>query len=143
VSVPAVESDAIAATALSIWRLRTSLFKKGKHALAWAAMEAIPIIHYQPMVRTEGMKGCGGCHKIGLKSPEQVADLAKSGVRFGNASCNSCHTRHTFSVEEAKRRRRARRATWDSTTRSGEMYSSSKHGVREELKQMEIGSRRA
>jgi hypothetical protein len=97
-----VESDAIAATALSIWRLRTSLFKKGKHALAWAAMEAIPIIHYQPMVRTEGMKGCGGCHKIGLKSPEQVADLAKSGVRFGNASCNSCHTRHTFSVEEAK-----------------------------------------
>lgn len=101
-SVPAVESDAIAATALSIWRLSTSLFKKGKHALAWAATEAIPTIHYQPMVRTEGMKGCGGCHKIGLKSPEQVADLAKSGVRFGNASCNSCHTRHTFSVEEAK-----------------------------------------
>jgi hydroxylamine dehydrogenase len=51
---------------------------------------------------TEGMKGCGGCHKIGLKSPEQVAELAKSGGHFGNASCDSCHTRHTFSIEEAK-----------------------------------------
>jgi len=24
-------------------------FKKGKHALAWAAMEAMPTIHWQPM----------------------------------------------------------------------------------------------
>ena len=81
---------------------RLEQFKKGKHALAWAAMEAMPTIHYQPMAMTEGMKGCGGCHKIGLKSPEQVAELAKSGVHFGNASCDSCHTRHTFSIEEAK-----------------------------------------
>ena len=44
---------------------RLEQFKKGKHALAWAAMEAMPTIHYQPMAMTEGMKGCGGCHKIG------------------------------------------------------------------------------
>ncbi len=43
-------------------------FKDGKHALAWAAMEAMPTIHWQPMAMTGGMKGCGGCHKIGLKS---------------------------------------------------------------------------
>ena len=55
---------------------RVEQFKRGKHALAWAAMEAMPTIHYQPMAMTEGMKGCGGCHKIGLKSPEQIATLA-------------------------------------------------------------------
>jgi hydroxylamine dehydrogenase len=44
---------------------RVEQFKKGKHAIAWAAMEAMPTIHYQPMAMTEGMGGCGGCHKIG------------------------------------------------------------------------------
>jgi mono/diheme cytochrome c family protein len=38
---------------------RVEQFKKGKHAIAWAAMEAMPTIHYQPMAMTEGMKGCG------------------------------------------------------------------------------------
>jgi hypothetical protein len=65
---------------------RVEQFKKGKHAIAWAAMEAMPTIHYRPiaMTVTEGMKGCGGCHKIGLKTPEQIATLAKTGIRFGN-----------------------------------------------------------
>jgi hypothetical protein len=44
-------------------------FKGGKHALAWAAMKAMPTIHWQPMAMIEGMKGCGACHKIGLKTP--------------------------------------------------------------------------
>ena len=141
--MPAGESDVIAATALSIRRLRTSLFKNGKHALAWAAVETVPTIHYQPMVMTEGMKGCGGCHKIGLKSLEQVADLAKSGVRFGNSSCDSCHTRHTLSLEEAKSAQACKTCHMGFDHPQWEMYSSSKHGVREELKQMEIGSRSA
>src|SRR5512140_1174424 len=42
-------------------------FKGGKHAAAWAAMEAMPTIHWQPMAMIEGMKGCGACHKLGLK----------------------------------------------------------------------------
>jgi hydroxylamine dehydrogenase len=46
-------------------------FTKGKHALAWAAMKAMPTAHWQPMALTEGMKGCGGCHKVGLKSGDQ------------------------------------------------------------------------
>jgi hydroxylamine dehydrogenase len=119
---------------------RLEQFKKGKHALAWAAMEAMPTIHYQPMAMTEGMKGCGGCHKIGLKSPEQVAELAKSGVRFGNASCDSCHTRHTFSTEEAKSPQACKTCHMGFDHPQWEMYSSSKHGVREELKQMKIKS---
>ena len=119
---------------------RLEQFKKGKHALAWSAMEAMPTIHYQPMAMTAGMKGCGGCHKIGLKSPEQVAELAKSGVRFGNASCDSCHTRHTFSTEEAKSPQACKTCHMGFDHPQWEMYSSSKHGVREELKQMKIKS---
>ena len=117
---------------------RVDQFKKGKHAVAWAAMEAMPTIHYQPMAMTEGMKGCGGCHKIGLKSPEQIAELAKTGVRFGNASCDSCHTRHTFSLEEARSPQACRTCHMGFDHPQWEMYSSSKHGVREELKQLKI-----
>ena len=43
-------------------------FTKGKHAAAWAAMNAMPTTHGLPVALTEGMKGCGGCHKIGLKT---------------------------------------------------------------------------
>ena len=37
-------------------------FKAGKHAVAWAAMKAMPTAHWQPLALMEGMKGCGGCH---------------------------------------------------------------------------------
>jgi hydroxylamine dehydrogenase len=117
---------------------RLEQFKKGKHAVAWAAMEAMPTIHYQPMAMTEGMKGCGGCHKIGLKSPEQVQTLVKSGIRFGSASCDSCHTRHTFSVEEAKSPQACETCHMGFDHPQWEMYSSSKHGVRNELKQLKV-----
>lgn len=109
-------------------------FKKGKHAMAWAAMEAMPTIHWQPMAMTEGMKGCGSCHKIGLKSPEQLAALQKQ-ERFGTASCDSCHTRHTFSVKEAKSPQACETCHMGLDHPQWEMYSSSKHGVRNELKQ--------
>ena len=49
---------------------KVNQFKKGKHAVAWAAMKAMPTVHAQPMAMTEGMKGCGGCHKIGLKTDD-------------------------------------------------------------------------
>jgi hypothetical protein len=77
-------------------------YKKGKHSIAWAAMKAMPTIHWQPMAMIEGEKGCGGCHKIGLKTPVEIADLRQHGSEFGAAACDSCHTRHTFSSEEAR-----------------------------------------
>lgn len=76
-------------------------FKGGKHAVAWAAMKAMPTAHWQPMALMEGMKGCGGCHKIGLKTGAEIQELKKGGAGFGVASCDACHTRHTFSVKEA------------------------------------------
>ena len=60
-------------------------FKTGKHALAWAAMKAMPTAHWQPMALMEGMKGCGGCHKLGLKTEAEIKDLMQAGTGFGLA----------------------------------------------------------
>lgn len=81
---------------------RVKEFKSGKHAFGWAAMKAMPTAHWQPMALMEGMKGCGGCHKIGIKSEAEIKELKKTGAGFGLASCDACHTRHTFSVQEAR-----------------------------------------
>jgi hydroxylamine dehydrogenase len=120
--------------------IQVAQFKKGKHAMAWAAMEAMPTIHWQPMAQTEGMKGCGGCHKLGLKTPEQIAALEKAGNRFGVASCDACHTRHTFSVAEARQPQACQTCHMGFDHPQWEMYSSSKHGVRNDLKQLKIQS---
>jgi len=110
-------------------------FKSGKHAAAWAAMNAMPTIHWQPMALTEGMKGCGGCHKIGLKTETQIQQLKKDGAGFGLASCDACHTRHMFSVKEAKQPQACRTCHMGFDHPQWEMYSASKHGVRYLLKQ--------
>jgi hydroxylamine dehydrogenase len=113
-------------------------FKKGKHSLAWVSMQAMPTIHWQPMALIEGMKGCGGCHKIGLKSEKDVAELRKSQNQFGIASCDACHTRHTFSKQEAQQPQACQTCHMGFDHPQWEMYSSSKHGVRNDLKQLKI-----
>ena len=113
-------------------------YKHGKHSKAWAAMLAMPTIHWQPMAMIEGQKGCGGCHKIGEKPVEEIAKLRQHGSEFGVASCDSCHTRHTFSVKEAKSPQACETCHMGFDHPQWEMYSSSKHGVREDLKQRGI-----
>lgn len=71
-------------------------FKAGKHAAAWAAMKVMPI------ALMEGMKGCEEGHKIGLKAEAEIRELKKNGAGSGVASCDACHTRHLFSVQEAR-----------------------------------------
>lgn len=110
-------------------------FSRGKHALAWTAMDAMPTIHWQPMALVEGMKGCGGCHKIGVKTEEAVKKLAKEGRTYGLASCDACHTRHTFSVKEARQPQACQTCHMGFDHPQWEMYSASKHGVRYLLKQ--------
>ena len=109
-------------------------YQHGKHSKAWAAMMAMPTIHWQPMAMIEGQKGCGGCHKIGVKPAEEVAKLRQQGNEFGTASCDSCHTRHTFSVEEAKQPQACETCHMGFDHPQWEMYSGSKHGVRHDLK---------
>jgi len=112
---------------------RLAQFTAGKHAKAWAAMQAMPTIHMQPMAMREGLKGCGGCHKIGLKSEEEIRALRHDGNMFGVASCDSCHTRHTFSVAEARSPEACRTCHMGFDHAQWEMYESSKHGVRHAL----------
>jgi hydroxylamine dehydrogenase len=114
---------------------QTTQFKSGKHSKAWAAMKAMPTAHWQPMALMEGMKGCGGCHKIGEKSEAEIKELKKSGGGFGLASCDACHTRHTFSVKEASQPQACQTCHMGFDHPQWEMYSGSKHGVRALLKQ--------
>lgn len=114
---------------------RVKEFKAGKHAFGWAAMKAMPTAHWQPMALMEGMKGCGGCHKIGLKSEADIKELKKAGAGFGVASCDACHTRHTFSVIEARQPQACQTCHMGFDHPQWEMYSGSKHGVRYLLKQ--------
>ncbi|MEW6374468.1 MAG: multiheme c-type cytochrome [Thermodesulfobacteriota bacterium] len=122
-------------TCASCHEARVKQFKNGKHAAAWAAMKAMPTAHWQPMALMEGMKGCGGCHKIGLKTEAEIRELKKSGPGFGIASCDACHTRHTFSVQEAKQPQACQTCHMGFDHPQWEMYSGSKHGVRYLLKQ--------
>ncbi|MCP2520103.1 cytochrome C [Candidatus Aminicenantes bacterium AC-708-M15] len=117
---------------------KVNQFKAGKHAYAWAAMKAMPTTHWQPMALIEGMKGCGGCHKIGLKKEEEIKELKNKGIKFGIASCDVCHTRHVFSVNEARQPQACQTCHMGFDHPQWEMYSSSKHGVRYLLKQNQI-----
>ncbi|MDH3290418.1 MAG: multiheme c-type cytochrome [Gemmatimonadota bacterium] len=114
---------------------RVQQFKAGKHALAWVAMKAMPTTHALPVAMTEGMKGCGGCHKIGIKTEEEIRAIRTAGSGFGVASCDACHTRHLFSVKEARQPQACQTCHMGFDHPQWEMYSASKHGVRYLLKQ--------
>jgi hypothetical protein len=116
---------------------RLRQFQGGKHAMAWAAMNAMPTFHYQPAVLTEGRKGCGGCHAIGLKAEADAQRIARaSGRSYGVGSCDSCHTRHLFSVREAREPQACRSCHTGFDHAQWEMYEQSKHGVRRQLVQL-------
>jgi hydroxylamine dehydrogenase len=117
---------------------RVQQYKKGKHAFAWAAMKAMPTMHWQPSIVTEGMKGCGGCHKIGVKTDAEIKEMRKASPGFGTASCDACHTRHTFSVQEARQPQACMTCHMGFDHPQWEMYSSSKHGARFSLKQNKV-----
>jgi hypothetical protein len=125
-------------TCATCHKTRFEQFKGGKHAFAWAAMKAMPTAHWQPMALMEGMKGCGGCHKIGLKTEDEIKELKKTGPGFGLASCDACHTRHTFSIEEARQPQACETCHMGFDHPQWEMYSTSKHGVRYLLKQNKV-----
>jgi hypothetical protein len=110
-------------------------FSKGKHAAAWASLKAMPTTHALPVSLVDGMKGCGGCHKVGLKDEKEIEALKKEGSVFGHASCDACHTRHTFSVIEARQPQACQTCHMGFDHPQWEMWSSSKHGVRYLLKQ--------
>ncbi len=109
-------------------------FAAGKHAMAWKAVQTLKEAHWQPMAFIEGIKGCDSCHKIGFKSEKEIHELRTEGAGFGIASCDVCHTRHSFSVEEARQPQTCRVCHRGFDQPLWEMYASSKHGIRHALK---------
>jgi len=69
------------------------------------------------------MKGCGGCHKVGVRDKATKAES-----KYGSP-CDSCHTRHKFSKEEARKPEACRTCHMGFDHPQWEMWSSSKHGV--------------
>jgi hypothetical protein len=110
-------------------------FTAGKHAHAWDAAKALPTAHALPIALGPGAADCGSCHKIGLKAEPEISRLRAAGSVFGHASCDSCHTRHAFSVMEARQPQACQTCHMGRDHPQWEMYSASKHGVRALLKQ--------
>jgi len=103
-------------------------YKAGKHASAWIAMEAMPTTKDQPHPVIGGQKGCGGCHKMGLR--EKAGDPSGKGEEYHyGLGCDACHTRHIFSKKEAQNSRACLPCHMGFDHPQWEMWSSSKHGV--------------
>jgi len=111
-------------------------FTKGKHNFGWTSLNALPVTHMEPDELMEGGKGCGGCHNMGVKSEAQKKELRDKGYTYRTNSCDECHTRHTFSKKEAQDPKACRTCHMGFDHPQWEMYESSKHGVRNQLKEM-------
>jgi hypothetical protein len=107
-----VQRSVVAATCAGCHESQATQFNAGKHALAWVAMRAMPTTGDQPAAIIEGLKGCGGCHRIGMDG----------------GKCDSCHTRHRFAAAEARRPEACRTCHMGFDHPQWEMYSTSKHG---------------
>lgn len=104
---------------------QTDQFKAGKHNLAWIASSSMPMMGHQPSAIAGGdYKGCSSCHKIGVKAAEE-----KKQYRYGNAQCDSCHTRHSFKKSEAQDPRACQTCHMGFDHPQWEMWSTSKHGT--------------
>ena len=103
-------------------------YRAGKHAIAWTAMNAMPMISHQPiqLVGPDGYKGCSGCHKIGERT---AAEIATGEFTYGTGACDSCHTRHVFSKAEAQDPRACQTCHMGFDHPQWEMWSTSKHGT--------------
>ncbi|MDY6971564.1 MAG: multiheme c-type cytochrome [Thermodesulfobacteriota bacterium] len=110
-------------------------FSMGKHNFGWTSMNALPITHMEPDELMEGGKGCGGCHNMGIKTEAQKKELQDKGYKYRTNSCDECHTRHTFSKEEARDPRACQLCHMGFDHPQWEMYESSKHGTRYHLKE--------
>jgi hydroxylamine dehydrogenase len=75
---------------------------------------------------------------MGLKSAEEQKRIAGDHPGFGNASCDACHTRHTFSVKEAREPQACQSCHMGFDHPQWEMYASSKHGTRHQMKQLGV-----
>jgi hydroxylamine dehydrogenase len=118
--------------------IQAQQYSRGKHSKAWEAANALPGFHRLSTHMKEDTKACGGCHRIGTKTKSDMKEQAKDSAGYGNVACNACHTRHIFSKKEALQPQACQTCHIGFDHAQWEMYSSSKHGVRFNLKQTGI-----
>jgi hydroxylamine dehydrogenase len=117
---------------------RVKQFASGLHGFAWKTVAALPpefLPPGMPRVFIEGAKGCGGCHVFGMKSAEEKALLRANKSHRQGGSCDACHTRHTFSAEEARQPQACQTCHQGDDHQNYAIWEGSKHGVRARLVQ--------
>ncbi len=103
-------------------------YASGKHVLGLAALNAMPFTHMQPRAFTDGQKGCGGCHTLGVTDEKARQTESRRYYRYG-MDCQNCHTRHSFSKAEASEPEACMTCHMGFDHAQWEMWSGSKHGV--------------
>jgi len=104
-------------------------YMSGKHSLGLVAITAFPgFAHKQPKAFIAGQKGCNGCHNLGITNDNvrKNLDLRKY-YKYG-MDCQNCHTRHAFSVKEAKEPEACNSCHTGFDHAQWEMWFHSKHG---------------
>jgi hypothetical protein len=88
-------------------------------------MNALPMTHRLPKEITKGMKGCGGCHKIGVLEAEDHAPYRFS----GGTGCAGCHGKHRFDREAMKDPEVCAKCHLGFDHPQWEMWKHSPHGI--------------
>ncbi len=77
-------------------------YMSGKHALGLLPITAFPeFAHKQPKAFIAGQKGCNGCHNLGITDEHVRNNELRKYYKYG-MDCQNCHTRHAFSLKEAR-----------------------------------------
>ncbi len=92
-------------------------FGAGKHSLGWTKMQAAARYKAIPNDKMRASM-CEGCHSVGKVYADGSA-----------GKCDSCHTRHVFSKEEARQPEACETCHMGLDHEQIEYYRTSKHGV--------------
>lgn len=119
--------------------------RQGRHARAGAAMKTIPNFHWRAMAETVGQESCVGCHRTGSpKNPAgellrgRAGGIESGAAQLGGGACDSCHSRHRFSVEEARSPQVCQRCHAGAGSGEWAAYRSSAHGILNDLKERKL-----
>jgi len=95
---------------------QVSEFNSSKHFIGWTKMEGVS--RYVALPEEVRSPMCEGCHNIG-----------KVHADGSQGKCDSCHTRHSFSAEEARKPESCGTCHMGPDHPQIEAYLTSKHGV--------------
>ncbi|MGH9498737.1 MAG: multiheme c-type cytochrome [Terriglobales bacterium] len=119
-------------------------YRRGKHSFALVVMKTMPNGHWRGMEATLGEQGCAGCHHVGAPHVtnevtfERFGGIEGEALKWGAGACSSCHSRHTFSLEEARQPQTCQHCHSGLDSGQWEMYSDSRHGILSGLKQLRV-----